>query len=612
MCGIFGKISIDNTLVNVDTIEKSLRFLKHRGPDDNGYINENNICMGMTRLAIIDEMMGKQPMSIDNGAITIVFNGEIFNFNQLRNELQNEGIKFATNSDTEVILQMYKYYGRGCIKKLEGMFAFAIYDKRKSSLWIARDRFGIKPLYFTQDTKSFVFGSTLDVIMSNMNNKAEIDKNALYLYMLCSFVPSPNTILKNVLKLEPGYYLTIENNIIKKERYWSINEDTKLNKKENNLKMLQSSILSHSISDKPIGTFLSGGIDSSIITKLYSTISSKDLLHTYSADFIEKDNQDLIYSKLVSKNINSKHTNVKLDNENFIECLDELSDYLDEPVYDSSMVASYILSKKAYSDGLRVLMAGNGADEIYGGYKRHYKTFKNSFSGSLWFLSTKILCFIAKSLGISQHKILQLKFKYISYIVDYSGINLDTFLKITNDSIMSTANQKLDNYLKLQSYNTNMTKSNMITDFKSYLLDNGLSILDKTTMAASIEGRVPYLEKNIVEHCLSHENSSTATTYNNSKIILRDMLKSLGLEFLYTRSKSGFNQPLSNLFINKKYKNKVIEEIRLADDVLSKYINITTLIHIIENRSKINTENILNIYILAKWINRNRDNLCFQ
>ena len=184
MCGIFGKVNTDNTLVSIDTIKKSLEFMKHRGPDDNGYINEKNICMGMTRLAIIDEMMGKQPMSIDNGAITIVFNGEIFNFNQLKKDLQSQGIKFNTKSDTEVILQMYKRYDKDCIKKLEGMFAFAIYDKRISSLWIARDRFGIKPLYFTHDNQSFIFGSTLDVIMSNMNTKPEIDSHALYLLSL--------------------------------------------------------------------------------------------------------------------------------------------------------------------------------------------------------------------------------------------------------------------------------------------------------------------------------------------------------------------------------------------------------------------------------------------
>lgn len=615
MCGICGYISLkDNHNLDNHAINNMVNTMHHRGPDEDGYYKNNYVNFGMRRLIIIDKENGSQPIISKNNETVIIMNGEIFNYKELRNMLiTNHNSKFRTNSDTEVLLEMYKNYGTQAIKYLDGMFSFAIYDNKKDLIWIARDRFGIKPLYYYYDDKQLIFGSTIDSIIESKKIKAKINNTSVQLYLLLSYVPSPLSIYNNIYKLLPGHEIFIKNKKIKIQKYWDINEyidikkDTDVNNKFENL--LNSSVLKHSVSDQPVGTFLSGGLDSSVITKKYKSLNHNNF-NSYTADFDNKKHDDSVFAKIVANKLDIKHHNYKINSNDFLPIIDELMEYIDEPVYDSAMVPSYILSKQAKDDNLKVLLAGNGADEILGGYKRHYNQFPDFLKGSCSSISEDVLNYLSKMKLLSFHKLLQLKYKFIGYAITFSGINLESYKILTKNCNFYTLEKQLSNYF---SNNDNKNISNlkklMIRDLKTYLVDNGLSILDKTTMATSIEGRVPYLDHKLVEYLISLDDSVyLSNNYKNSKSLLRNLAKKNNLKEITQRNKIGFNHPLNGVIDNNHNLNKIKKTILSAKHILNEFINYDQINIILDNYKKENNENIMNLYILATWVN----NKCYQ
>ncbi len=607
MCGITGHINFSSkNKLDQNTLNTMISSMKHRGPDDDGSYIHNHSQIGMRRLSIIDTLNGAQPISSEDNQVVIVMNGEIFNYQKLKDILINDGQRFKTNSDTEVLLKLYIKFGKQCIEMIDGMFAFCIIDHRSKSAWLARDRSGIKPLYYKILGQSIIFGSTLDSIIKSNLFQPAICQDSIDLYSIVSFVPTPNTIYEGIYKLEPGHQIDINSNKISINKYWDINHvnSSSSNDYVKTINMLlNDSVKKHSVSDQPVGTFLSGGIDSSVITYKYKDISSK--FKCFTANFKDKDQSDNIYASKVSQSLQIEQSCQNMSEIDQFDLLNELIPYLDEPVYDSSMIPTYALSKMAKKEKISVLLAGNGADEVFGGYKRHYDNFTDFLRGCLSWLD---LSFVKRFSGLFQkyiHKIIQLKFRYIGYAIVYSGNNLDIFLQMKNSKLTNIENNLRRYFTRNISQSCHSFRDKMkLIDFNCYLLDNGLSILDKCTMAASVEGRVPYLDHKILEFVFNKDNSfNQKDTYKKSKQVLRDLIQKTEISYLSERNKLGFNAPITNILSKEKNKKIIKDTIEAAKSKLEKFIDYPLYINMVKNNDPSCYENILSLYVLSKWLN---------
>ena len=383
MCGINGyiKYSQENEEQLKADMNRMNTLIFHRGPDEDGVFTESNnshsIAMAMRRLSIIDLSSGKQPIFSDDKSIVIVFNGEIYNYRILKSKLINEGVTFSTTSDTEVILKLYEKYGPSSFKDLDGMFGFSIYDKNINKVFIARDFFGEKPLYYYKLKDQFIWASELKSIVNIIDNKPEISKEGLNLYFRLTYIPAPYTIYQDIKKLEANHYIEFDindqNHSIKK-----INQDhiyDKINisfddarKEVKNL--VYDSVQSRSISDVPIGTFLSGGVDSSVVSLCLSQ-GVENKIDTFSIGFKNEGYDESDKSSLVAKLINSNHHEFIIDENDLKHNIHEIVLNFDEPFADSSALPTFLVSKKT-SSNVKVALTGDGGDEVFGGYNKHY------------------------------------------------------------------------------------------------------------------------------------------------------------------------------------------------------------------------------------------------
>ena len=390
MCGINGIFNFDDSAVCKNELEKMNNEMIYRGPDSDGFYVEKNFGMSMRRLSIIDLDTGDQPLSSEDGRYRVIMNGEIYNYIELRSDLINKGHKFLTNSDTEVIIHLYIEYSEKFLDYLEGMFAIAIFDSKTKKLIVARDRLGIKPLYYYYNEKKLIFSSSLDSIISLNKNLKNINLNSFYSLISLSYVASPDTIWSNIYKLMPAHYIKIKEKKIHIQKYWDINEFNDNDKDYNYYKekikhLLENSIKLHARSDVPVGTYLSGGIDSSVVTSLFSEYTNQQF-HSFSIDFEDKVDNESYFAKLVSEKYNTIHHSYKINYQQAHQELIGLLPNMDEPISDSAIISSSFLSARARENGVKVMLSGAGGDEIFGGYRRHYGSKRRIFSGSLSFL----------------------------------------------------------------------------------------------------------------------------------------------------------------------------------------------------------------------------------
>jgi len=385
MCGIAGFISKDKNAPTAERevlLDKMCRVITHRGPDEQGLAIEGRAALGMRRLSIIDLKTGQQPIYTEDGNLFIVFNGEIYNYQELKKELESLGHRFKTNSDTETILHAYQEFGVDCLQKLRGMFAFAIWNKREESLFIARDRVGKKPLFYTLTEKgNFVFGSELKVLLTHGEISKEIDYSALDAYLTFGYVPEEFCIFKNVQKLAPAHFLIFKNGEIKTENYWDFrygkieNLKTEDEYAENLRELIKESVKIRLISEVPLGAFLSGGVDSSTIVGMMSQISDKPV-KTFSIGFNEDTFDELKYARIAAKHFNTEHHEFVVTPD-LVEIVDELAWHFDEPFADPSALPTFMVSKMA-RDFVTVVLSGDGGDELFAGYTRYVTDKKRS------------------------------------------------------------------------------------------------------------------------------------------------------------------------------------------------------------------------------------------
>ncbi|MDQ3132075.1 MAG: asparagine synthase (glutamine-hydrolyzing) [Acidobacteriota bacterium] len=575
MCGIAGFISRENNAPVVEreiTLDKMCKIITHRGPDEQGVAVEGRAALGMRRLSIIDIKSGQQPIYNETGTKFIVFNGEIYNFRELKNDLESRGHRFKTNSDTETILHAYEEYGADCVSRLRGMFAFAIWDKSDESLFIARDRVGKKPLFYAvTDKGNFVFGSELKVLLAHGEISKEIDDAALDAYLTFGYVPEEFCIFKSVSKLEPGHFLIYKNDEIKTKKYWDFDYSPIVEVKseaeyiEVLREKLKEAVRVRLISEVPLGAFLSGGVDSSAIVAMMSQLLDQPV-KTFSIGFREDSFNELKYARIAAKHYNTEHHEFIVTPE-LVETIDEIVWHFDEPFADPSSLPTYMVAKMA-RDFVTVVLSGDGGDELFGGYTRYAIDSKKSGLGKIpYSIRRNLLRPLVEALphgargkNYLYNVSLDATDRYIDSISHFGdlkkkalydaafrsrmngdfGKSADVFRRIAGGA--SSANQ-LDKLLYL--------------DSKTYLPSDILTKVDRMTMAASLEARVPLLDHELIEY-VQKIPAQLKLKGTETKYIFKKALEGIVPNEILYREKQGFGVPI-NEWINLQLKDRIYE-----------------------------------------------------
>ena len=571
MCGITGIYALNLAgKMHMINLSNATAQIERRGPDARGVWMNDFVGLGHRRLSIIDvSYNASQPMKDADGRYTIVYNGEIYNFRELKEELLGRGVEFKSTSDTEVLLYAYINYKERCLSKLNGFFSFAIYDEKENSLFLARDRYGIKPLYYYSDEDKFIFASDMQSILAYGIEK-ELDIESLFTYLQLNYTPAPKTMIKGVKMLEPGQYAQISSEKFEIKSYYKIeydrqhvsrNHDSYERQQQHVRELVEESVKRRLVADVPLGTFLSGGIDSSIISGIAKKY--KDDLHTFSIGYKDEPFFDETgYANLVAKKFNTNHTVFSLTNDDLYEHLFDILDRLDQPFADSSAIPTYILSKKT-KDHITVALSGDGADELFSGYNKHSAHLKAMNGGGLNSILKAVgplLHYLPKSRnGALSNKIRQAeKFG--------KGLNYnqkDRYWVWASIASEHKAMQLLNDEIKAQivheEYNTNKSKllepiktendfnELLLADMQLVLPNDMLRKVDLMSMAHGLEVRVPFLDHHLVDYVFQLPVSSKINA-KMRKRILQDAFKDLLPPELYNRPKKGFEVPLLKWF----------------------------------------------------------------
>ncbi len=569
MCGIAGLLDLSHQISGQErqlSVSWMTDLLRHRGPDDSGiWVSENNnIGLGHTRLSIIDlSANARQPMSNEDGSIWITYNGEIYNFKEIRPVLEKKGHVFRSNSDTEVILHAYEEWGEQCIEKFSGMFAFAVWDDKRKKLFLARDRIGKKPLFYYWDGKFFAFASELQALLS-LNIPKSIDLSAIHQYLTYQYIPAPKSVFKNVFKLPPACYLILEKGSLKVQRYWDIDFSKKITVTDERqlskdvFERLKQSVSHRLISDVPFGAFLSGGIDSSIVVALMSQIMQEPV-KTFSIGFEEDAYNELPYATQIAKLFKTDHKEfvVKFD---ALNILPKLVRHYGEPYADSSALPTYYLSKMT-SDFVKVALSWDGGDENFAGYDRYY-----ALKLMQWFrhvprhireASIKVLNIWGESDVKSKMKRLKRfiqgslypqNYEYLQWMMAFSKDNMKTLYGETMREILIRENpyDYLIRLFECSSANDLVEKA-MDADIHSYLPFDLLVKVDIASMANSLEVRCPFLDYKFMEFAASIPPEYKLNG-RIKKYILKKAFNGLIPEEIFRRKKTGFGVPISRWF----------------------------------------------------------------
>lgn len=542
MCGhvsiYYKNRNADSELINTLT-EK----ISHRGPDDSNYFIKDNIAFGFKRLSIIDLNNGKQPFHIDKK--TIIFNGEIYNHQELKEDLKNKGYKFNTSSDTEVLLTSYIEYKEDCLNKLRGMFSFIIYDEESKKIFGARDLFGIKPLYYIQNDDYISFSSEYKALIPLLDN---INLNIISLqnYLSFQYVPYYKTMISEIEEVPNGSYFTIENKKLKFTKYAEIkfNNEKKL-KKDDIVKALTDSVEHHMIANVEVGTFLSGGIDSTIVTTLASKINPN--IKSFSVAFDVDGYSELDIAKKTADALGIENIAINITEKDYINALPKVVYSLDDPLADPSCVGIYFLSQKA-KNYVKVVLSGEGSDELFGGYNIYKEYYSIKPFSHLPNIITNPINKFAKSLPDIKGKnyllraTTPLKYRYIGNAKIFDNMEVKKLLLnySENNTYEKTLKNLYDNCEK-NNYDYVTTMQNI--DINTWLEGDILLISDKLPMANSIELRVPFLDKEVLN--ISKElKLKQKVTQNNTKVFLRNAFKDIIPPHVVNKEKLGFPTPI--------------------------------------------------------------------
>ena len=597
MCGIVGLVTKKE---KENTIKLMNDRIKHRGPDGDGYFIDGDVALGHRRLSIIDLSTGDQPMFNEDGSVVTVFNGEIYNYQELKEELIALGHDFKTKSDTEVLVHGYEEWHTDLPKHLRGMFAFAIYDKNKNEVFLARDNFGIKPLYYAKMNDTFMFASEIKAFLDVPDFEKVFNESILETYLEFSFVPTNETFFKGVHRLDAGCSLLYKYGEIKLNKYF------KLDFKEENMSfedavknisdVMKDSVEKHLIADVEVGSFLSSGIDSSYIVSLAKPDK------TYTVGYENKKYDETMYAKDLAEKLGIKNESKIITKEEYLENISKIMYHLDEPTSDPAAISLYFVAKLASKD-LKVVLSGEGADEFFGGYNYYREEVDYKFYNKLPFCIRHAIGKVAsifpegRGFNFLVRRGEKLENSYIGVNRNFSSKMAKKILK--NNYELEAIHVTKDVYNEFKNY-SNIDKMQAI-DINFWLMKDILLKADRMTMASSIEGRVPFIDKEVFK-VASHLPFDYKVTKENTKVALRAAAKEVIPTEAYKKKKLGFPVPVREWIKEGDFKEEV--EKTLNSDVANKYFNTKIINKMFEehvNGKKDNYRKIWTIYTFIKW-----------
>lgn len=607
MCGFAGYIHNYGTFDKEEVIHKMADRIKHRGPDDAHYYIDDGIALGFRRLSIIDLEGGRQPILNEDGSLVLLFNGEIYNYQELREELIKAGHVFTTKTDSETILHGYEEYGKKILDRLRGMFAFIIWNKNTKELFGARDIFGIKPFYYYKKGKEFMFGSEIKSFLSHPNFEKELDEDMIPLYLSYEYSPDERTIFKNVFKLPGAHCFTYKNGELKVERYYKIEykieDDKSLEYWEDAItKEFTESVSMHQIADVEVGCFLSSGVDSSYVVKEISKGTKK--VKTFSVGYEEEKYSELPYAQDFSDVIGVPNIANKVSADEFFDAVPEIQYYMDEPLPNPSEIPLYFLAKNARRY-VKVVLSGEGADELFGGYPMYLA------GGHFDRYSHKVPRPVRKVLGtVAKHCP---NFKGKNFLVRGAMEPYQRFMR-ANYVFQSAERQKFlkrpiaskvpEEYSK-RYFNevSNLDEPTQLqyVDMHTWMIYDILLKADRMSMANSLELRVPFLDKKMLE--LSTRIPSRYRAANETtKIALRGAAIKQLPERTANKKKLGFPVPLNDWLREDKYYNKV--KAAFQSDIAEKFFVTSELIKLLDDHKSgkaLNMQKIWSFYTFILW-----------
>jgi asparagine synthase (glutamine-hydrolysing) len=599
MCGICGIVNFESDPVDRAVIERMTGALAHRGPDDAGYFIDGPVGLGHRRLSIIDLSGGKQPIFNEDRSAAIVFNGEIYNYRDLAAELTTAGHTFKTRSDTETILHAYEEYGDDCVQQLRGMFGFAIWDRAKRRLLVARDRLGVKPVYYYRNSRFLAFASEVKSLLEIASIPREVDPESFDMYLSLRYVPGPRTMFKNIFRLQPGHILVADDSGVRVTKYWDIDyPDPEPRSPEYLLErfreLLEESVRMRLISEVPLGVFLSGGLDSSAILATMSKIAGGDRVKTFSVGYEasgaeEGAANEFAYARLATNAFACEHHEYRLDARNFAEFVPELVRYLDEPLADPSSIPLYFISKLA-REHITVVLSGEGADEILAGYgiygrmlalDRIYRS-----SGPL----SRLAPWIARLTPSEKlrHYVrmcgqpLENRYRGVS-----RGFSAEGKRRLVGGDRVKQSDERLQDifsgYFKAVQKASPLDQM-LYVDAKVWLPDDLLIKADKMTMANGLELRVPFLDHRMVEFAATLPNASKVHG-RGGKTLLRRAMRGVLPDAIIDRPKKGFPIPIGS-WLRTSLRQFTRDHLLARDSACSRYVDLDETARLVEEHEQ--------------------------
>ena len=597
MCGFVG--FVDKSKNKKKIIKDMADIIKHRGPDSDGYYVNDDVALGFRRLSIIDLDGGTQPIYNQKKDKVIVFNGEIYNYQEIKEDLLKKGYKFSTKTDTEVILHGYEEYGEKVLDKFRGMFAFIIYDIKENCIFGARDFYGIKPMYYYKTDDEFMFGSEIKSFLGHPKFKKELNRDMLKQYLTFQYSVGEDTFFKNVYMLRPGHYFKYKDGKMDIKKYYEIDLTSDHSKtleewKDIIRKELNESIKYHKISDVEVGSFLSSGVDSSIVATL------SDVDKTFTVGYDNKKYSEIDYAKELSEKINVKNVSKKISKEEYFDKFSDIQYYMDEPLADPSAAALYFVTTIA-SQHVKVSLSGEGADEIFGGYNIYHEPYSVS-----WY--NKIPYFIRRGIGICaypfrNHAGFNFLIRRSKKLEDRYVGNAFIFEPKDSNKILSYEDKRTFKeltkpyYDKTKGYD-DVAKMQYI-DFNFWLIGDILLKADKMSMANSLEVRVPFLDRKLISNVISIP-SEYKIVGNETKYAFRQVCKETLDSKWADKKKLGFPVPIREWIKEEDIYNNIYKLFNEA----SEFFNTKRIIKLLEehkNGKRDNSRKIWTIYSFLVW-----------
>lgn len=620
MCGIVGKLNLDGIEpVHPQLIKRMKDEIAHRGPDGDGDFFSGPIGLGHRRLSIIGLESGAQPMSNEDHSVWVVYNGEIYNFKKLRSELEARGHIFKSNTDTEVIVHLYEELGAELVKRLRGMFAFALWDERKQFLLLARDRVGIKPLYYVNTGKALVFSSEIKSLLVDPTVERKIDPRAIDRFLTYYYLPGKETLFEGIRKLDPGHFITVHNGRVTKRQYWDLHFEisprwTRFEDAVEELKMLlRDTVRDHMISDVPIGVLLSGGVDSTGVLR-YAVEQTKKRISTFTVGFSREEFADeRPYARLAAEHYGTLHHELTITAKEFCDFLPQYVWHMEEPVCEPPAVALYYVSRLARESAVKVLLSGEGGDEAFGGYSKYRNLLALEGLKSAFGPARGMLRFMLERLGSIGGR----GFQKYARLVDRPMSQYYLSCTATPDTLFNLLKHGLytrdfseafvgrsdepTGQLFQQSDGLPLLHQLLYVDTKTWLPDDLLIKADKMTMATSVELRVPLLDHKVLEFSASLPPHFKVHRWS-TKRILKAALKDSVPPPILKRKKTGFPVPYDG-WLRKELKEFVFETILDKNSMLSAYFHDETLLKLLQTHQKGEggSQEVFSLLMLGLW-----------